>query len=368
MKIVRLEIHPLVVGLEKPFVISLGPFDTARNIGVKAITDSGLTGFGECSPFMTINGESMESAMHMGRYLGKALLGKDPRNPEDWTQTMDGVMHGNTSIKSAFDIALHDLAAQDAGLPLYAWLGGQNNKEMHTDYTVSMDSPDKMAADALDIARKGFGVIKVKLGSTPALDIMRIKSIRQAIGPDIPLRLDANQGWSIPQAADLLKSLHPYNIQYCEEPISRDEFDRLPLLRKQIKIPIMADESCLDHHDARRLIALNACDMFNLKLGKSGGIHKAMKIARLAAEAGMPMQVGGFLESRLAFTASAHLALSNKYIHYYDFDSPLMMLQDPVSGGLRYGSGGSVAMTDAPGLGATIKEEFMLSPDRIVIE
>ena len=138
MKISRVEIYKSPIKLKEPFIISLGLVDQAENVIVVIRTDSGLSGFGECSPFKTINGESMDTCFIVGRYLAKGLLGKDPLNIEGCSQMMNKTIFGNSSIKSAFDIALYDLASQQAGLPLYAFLGGKNNKQLITDYTVSL--------------------------------------------------------------------------------------------------------------------------------------------------------------------------------------------------------------------------------------
>ncbi len=138
-----------------------------------------------------------------------------------------------------------------------------------TDYTVSLGNPEQMSADALEIKDRGFQVIKVKLGDDPEKDIFRIKAIRAQIGGEIPLRLDANQGWNVDSAIHVLNELTPYNIQFCEEPIARWNYMELPRIRKESPIMIMADESCCDHHDAKRLIDLDAVSSFNIKLGKS---------------------------------------------------------------------------------------------------
>jgi len=116
----------------------------------------------------------------------------------------------------------------------------------------------------------------------------------------------------------------------------------------------MADESCCDHLDAARLIKIKACDLFNIKLGKSGGIFKALKILRLCEKNNIDVQVGGFLESRLGFTASAHLAMCSEKVKYFDFDTPLMFSEDPVEGGIAYGESGRIDLSESNGLGATI--------------
>ncbi len=368
MKIKKIEIYPSPIKLKEPFIISLGKHEYAENIIVLIKTDDGLTGFGECCPFKTINGESMESGVVVGKYLAQNLLGKNPLDIAACSAVMDATIYGNSSIKSAFDIALYDIAAQHAQLPLYAFLRGKNNKILLTDYTISIDNADKMAADAQKIIAAGFQIIKVKLGGTKEQDIERIKNIREAIGNEIPLRIDANQGWKAEEALDILTALAPYNLQHCEEPIPRWDFMELPRIKKESPISIMADESCCDHHDAKRLIALSACDQFNVKLGKSSGIFKALKIIQLAEAADIKMQVGGFLESRLAFTASAHLALSSNNIIHFDFDSPLMLKEDYVLGGILYNSKGEITVPETSGLGASVDENYLKALKKTVIE
>src|SRR5690606_29937917 len=147
-------------------------------------------------------------------------------------------------------------------------------------------------------------------------DIERVRRIRAAIGPDIPLRLDANQGWDPDTAIRVLRALEHAGVQHCEEPIPRWRFMELRRVSEASPIPVMADESCCDHRDAERLIALSACPRFNVKLGKAGGLWKARKVLALAEAAGMYAQVGGFLESRLGFTASAHLALASPAVRW----------------------------------------------------
>ncbi len=207
---------------------------------------------------------------------------------------------------------------------------------------------------------EGFPAIKVKLGSTKEEDVARIAGIREAIGIEHPLRIDANQGWDTADyAIAVLQALAPYNIEHCEEPISRHRFMELSKVSAASPIPIMADESCGDEWDAERLINLNACQQFNIKLGKTGGLYKAAKVAKLGAAAGMHMQVGGFMESRLGMTAAAHFALSNNHILHCDFDTPLMMTEDPVIGGINYLDGGVIDVPDTPGLGAVVSEEWL---------
>ncbi len=363
----RIGIYKLNIPLKEAFVISLGPQYDAESIIITVKAENGLIGFGECSPYMSINGESLDTCFIVAQYFAKVLIGKNALDIEKCITAMHQTIFGNHSIKSAFDMALYDLTAQQAGVPLYDLLGGKNNKTLTTDYTVSLGEAKQMAEDAAKYKAEGFPVIKVKLGESKYKDAERIHLIREAIGYDLPLRIDANQGWDYKTAISVLKELKRYNIQYCEEPIARWDFMRLKKLKKKSPIPIMADESCCDHHDAKRLIDLKACDMFNIKLGKCGGIFDALKIIFLAEKAKMKMQVGGFMESRLGMTAFAHLALCSNNILYCDFDTPLMFTEDPVSGGITYHKNGVVQVPETKGLGAWIEEERLNRMEHIII-
>lgn len=359
LKIEQIELYKLFIPLKEPFVISLGPIHNAESVIVIIRTNEGITGFGECSPFMSINGESADTGMVVGQYFARLLKGKDPLQIEEHIDAMDRLMYGNTSIKSAFDMALYDIASQKAGLPLYAFLGGNTHKTIITDYTVSIGDPVKMAEDALKIKEEGYPAIKIKLGKNGETDVQRIRAIREAVGNEIPLRIDANQGWGVDEAIATLKALEPYGIQHCEEPIARWNFMQLPWVRQESPIPIMSDESCGDDHDVERLIQLGACDYMNIKLGKSGGIFKALKMVKLAEAARIHLQVGAFMESRLAMTAFAHFSLCSPAIEHFDFDTALMFSEDPVSGGIVYEKNGVVKVPEVAGLGATISESWL---------
>jgi L-Ala-D/L-Glu epimerase len=359
MIISSIEVYKSKIKLKTPFVISLGTLYHAENVIVRIKTDNGFIGYGECSPFLTINGESYETCFVVAQYLSKGLLHKDPMNIEACIQSMDSIIFGNNSIKSAFDIALHDIASQHAQMPLYQYLGGKNNKILQTDYTVSIGSAEEMANDAQWIIDQGFKIIKVKVGKGKEKDIACIKAIREKIGNEIPIRIDANQAWSVDEAIEVLTALKNFNIQHCEEPISRWDFMNLHKVKNASPITIMADECCCDHNDAQRLIDLKACDAFNIKLGKSSGLYKAKKIIQLAEQANLKLQIGGFFESRLGFTAAAHLALTSDHVLYCDFDTPMMCEEDPVIGGIQYGEHGKITMPKRIGLGATIDENYL---------
>ena len=350
-------LFPVRIPLIEPFVISLGPFTHAANVFVRLRTADGREGWGEASPFPTIHGETQAGCLAIGRFLAEQLSSLPEPTPAALRKLFNRAIQGNFAIKSAFDVALHDLLAQEADLPLHRYLGEGPLRPLYTDYTVSLGRTDDMVAAARRIVARGFPVVKIKLGQEATADLERVAAISAAVGPDIPLRLDANQGWSVGEARIALAGLAPFNVQHCEEPIDRADWTRLPELRRLSPVPLMADESCWNEEDARRLAEIDAVDRVNIKLSKSGGLYTA---GRILATTHLPIQVGGFLESRLGFTAAAHLAISDPRIEYCDFDTPLMFAGDPVEGGLSYGAGGRVTVPDAPGLGARLRPDYQL--------
>ena len=271
-------------------------------------------------------------------------------------------------MKSAFDMALYDLLAQRANLPLYKLLGGSNSREIYTDMTISIGSPEKMASDAVEFKKSGFPAIKVKLGTTMKEDLERIKAIRDSIGMDYPVRIDANQGWDTITAIATLKGLEKYNIEHCEEPIPHWNNRELSKVRENSPIPIMADESLFDHHDAFRLAHLGACDYFNIKFSKSGGINNALKIIAVAEASGIKCQVGCMSESRYALTALMHLVAARNNIVHFDMDSSLMLAEDPVNGGIEYQGSGKWVLGDNPGIGADFNEDYLDSMERVILQ
>jgi len=353
----KIEIFTLAIPLHRPFIISLGAIKSAENVIIKIRTSTGIVGFGECSPFAIIQGETAETAAAVGSYFAKYLIGENALDIAKNLAAMDKLMYGNRSIKSAFDMAFYDIAAQHAGLPLYAFLGDDGDKKIETDYTVSLQDKAAMAADAQEIQAKGFPVIKVKLGENGPKDVARIQAIRDAVGMQIPLRIDANQGWTLEEAIETLQALAPFHIQHCEEPIAREQFMDLPLVQSASPIPIMADESCCTAQDAKNLIRIKGCNLLNIKLGKSGGIQEALRIVKLAEQHNMPMQVGAFLESRLAMSAFAHFACCSRLIRFFDFDTCLMFSHNPVEGGIDYLPNGEIQLPNRPGIGAHISDD-----------
>ena len=364
-KISHTEIFKLALPME-PFTIASQVSTVAQNTFIRIHTAEGLVGMGECSAFPMLTGETQETCFAVGRNFARLLKGRDPLDIKARMDELGAAIAFNGTIKSAFDMALHDLAAKSKGLPLYRYLGGAR-KPIETDLTLGIGAPDAMAAKARAFVAQGVRTLKIKVGKNGEEDVERVRVIREAVGPSIGLRIDANQGWDFDTAARSLKAMGKFTLQFCEQPIHHHYDYLLPALRKQSPVPIMGDESVFNHHDAIRLIESGSIDSINVKLAKSGGILEALRIADTATRYGTPCMLGGMLESRLALTAKVHLAMSHENFVFYDLDTCLLgQLEDPVVGGARY-RGYFLEVTDEPGIAADIDPGFLGRCEGVVV-
>ncbi len=365
MQITHTDIYRFSIPMN-PFTIATGTMHYAQNIFIRVFTDEGFYGVGECSAFPMIVGETQSTCYEMAKEFAALWKGKDPLDIALRLQQLHDFTAFNPTIKSAFDIALYDIAAKKAGKPLYEYFGG-SRKEMETDLTIGINTPVRMAATAIAYKKQGVRKIKIKLGKNGSEDVERVRLIREAVGESLSLRIDANQGWDYNTAASALTAMAPYHVEFCEQPM-RAWFDyKLPALKKISPVPIMADESMFNHHDALRLIKADACSYLNIKFAKSGGIHEAIKIHAIAQEYDMPCMMGGMLESRIALSAFAHFAAAFEQVKYFDMDTCLIgHTLDPVTGGVTY-NGYLVQLPETPGIGADAEENFLQSLEKTTV-
>lgn len=348
-----------------PFRISTGVMDYAQNVLIRIHTDEQHYGLGECSAFPVIVGETQDSCLLLAKSFAALWKGKDPLAISERLSELNDFIAGNRTIKSAFDMALYDLAAKAREIPLYEFLGGKK-RPISTDITIGIGSPEDMATQAAGFVEQGARYLKVKLGKAPQDDIARIKAIRQKIGSTTPIRIDANQGWSVVDASQVLEAIKLDNIEFCEQPLQVHNDFRMGELKKY-NIPLMADESCYVGTDAERVVREGNFDYINIKLAKSGGIHEALKICGIAEKHQIPCMLGGMLESRLALSAMVHLAYACNQIQFFDLDTCLVgHLEDPVTQGIRY-EGFDISLPDVPGIGADINDSSLTSYEKTTV-
>ena len=355
MKIESVELKRVSIPLKKPFKTALRRVDTAENIIVVMTADDGTKGYGEAPPTAAITGDTDETIISaIKNHIAPAIIDLDIENLDQVMYRLQHAVEGNTSPKAACDMAVYDLWSRHYGQPLYKLLGGYR-RQLETDLTVSINEPAEMCEDAVAAMGQGFRALKLKVGIDADLDIKRVKAIRQAAGPDVRLRLDANQGWTPAEAIGVIRQFEDMglDIEFVEQPVKAWDFAGLKQVHDNVDTKIMADESMFSPQDAIELLHMDAVDLINIKLMKCAGIHNALKIVNIAEAFGVECMVGCMIESKVSLTAAAHLAAAKKNITRVDLDAAILLAEDPVVGGLEKNIP-HFSVTDAPGLG--IKE------------
>jgi L-alanine-DL-glutamate epimerase-like enolase superfamily enzyme len=367
MRITRVEVFSASLPLKVPFRIAIGVTIDSKSLFIRIHTDAGVYGMGEANVLPPVVGETPETALAAATFLAKLLIGADPRDVEGLADRMRKALPTQPTTRSAFDMALWDILGKAANLPLYAVLGGRR-RTIVTDNTVGLEAPEVMAERARDFVERGFTAIKVKLGTDLATDIERVRLVRAAIGPQVAIRLDANQGWSRVEARQALAAVAAYGPQYCEQPVAARDIEGLADIRRTSPVPIMADEAVFDERDALALVRRQAADYFNIKLAKSGGIAVALRINAIAEADGIQCMVGCMTETRLGLSAALHFASARSNVAFADLDGGDMLKDDPVVGGFAYGPGGEMVPTEAPGLGVDLDAGFVATLPVVAID
>ena len=352
MKIKDIQFEVRSFRFEEPMKVAFATIVDMETCIVRMTTDEGITGFGEAAPFSYVTGDNLETVISVGNDMKKALIGMDPRAVGAIHRVMDSMYAGNGAIKAGIDIACYDIAAKAAGVPLYKYLGG-DDPHVHSDVTLGIDTPERMAEKALEWVSRGFDILKVKLGEDIRLDAGRMQAIRNAVGPDIRLRIDANQGWTVKDTLRISKQLDALGVELIEQPVPADNFEGLKEIRDRSSLLIAADESCHGIENAMRLASMRAADVINIKLMKCGGIYPAIKIAAICESAGLRCMIGCMGESTLGNLAGMHLAAALDIIQEVDLDSIYILKQETVRGGFDH-QGGKAVLWDIPGIGCEV--------------
>ena len=353
MKITDIETFQVQIPLIKPFKTALRVANNADSIYVKVQCDNGLVGWGEATATAVITGDtlnSIESAIH--DFFKPYLIGKDILNFEEIFHDLSSIMIRNSSGRAALDMAIYDCLAQYSKMPLYQYLGGKS-AQFETDYTVSVDSPEKMGEEASGYVENGFTILKVKVGLGDIhKDIARVKEIRRSVGEGITIRLDANQGWTAKESIQAIHRMEDMGLQIelVEQPVKADDLEGLKQVTDHVDTFIMADESVFTPRQALEVIRTRSADLINIKLMKTGGIFYAQFINQLAEAAGIECMMGSMIETHLGLTAAAHFAASKRNITRYDFDAPLMLSRSMIEGGIQY-NGSTFTLPERDGLG-----------------
>lgn len=371
MRIVSADIRVIEVPLKVPFIVSYTRYDVMPSVILVLHTDTGLVGYGEAVPDEHVTGESVESVVTaLERHLFPALRDADPRNLNIVHERMSLALVANGAAKAAIDIACYDLLGKHCGLPIHALLGGRRPEAPMIAKVLSILGPDELAAQAREAVGLGFTHLKMKLGSDPDQDVARVRAVRKAVGPEIGIRVDANQGWhDVATARRVIAAIQAYDLDWIEQPIAADDLLGFRRLRPHTDAVIMADEAVVTEGDLARLLFDQSVDMVNLKLMKSGGIFPCQRLATQAAIGGLSVQVGSMLETSISSAAGYHLALAHRDIVSTELSGPVSFALEP--GDLRFPLP-HVEITDRPGLGVELDYDILdsltVSAKELIIE
>jgi len=347
-------------------VTALGWHKESKYVLVRVGTDAGIEGIGEATVMPNWSGETVWGAVGILEHvLAPSVLGADPTDIADIDRRMDKTCRHNWFAKAAIEMACWDIAGKQAGKPVYDLLGGAVRPlTVRCRFSMGAYERERAHERALELVREGFTTIKVKVGGEARTDIERVRTVREAIGPDLDLTIDANCGWDADTAIHCLKELKDCRIALNEQPTHDGDYAALARVRRETTPPVMADDMCFDMIHARELVRNNACDLIGVYPGKHGGIRKAKAIVDFAAANGVRCSIGSNLEWDVSTAAMAHLVVSSPNMCVEDFPGDML---GPVYHEVRIAknpveiNGPLVTIGSGPGLGVDVDWDVVQS-------
>ncbi len=363
MKITRIEAIPVCVPLKKGMTTKTahGEHVTSPYVIVRVHTDEGIIGLGEATVSQLWSGENQSTAMTILReYLEPAVVGKNPQDITLIRRAMDAVIKLHPFTKAAVEMAMWDITGKAAGLPVYQLLGGKVRDRVRIKLVVWARDIEGSRAMAAQHLAMGVTCVKVKTGLDPLSDIARVRAVREVCGPDVPLTIDSNCGWTLQQAKFCLQAMSDLNLLLAEQPIPPGDHAAMAELRRDTTVPIMADESVFTLQDAWLLSTHRAADIFSIYPGKHGGISATADIISIARAAGIRCTIGSNLELGIGTAAMLHVAAAFPEVDTDAFPAdtigPFYHEADLIRKPLDLGPPAAF-IPDGPGLGVEIDEE-----------
>jgi L-alanine-DL-glutamate epimerase-like enolase superfamily enzyme len=293
----------------------------------------GNIGYGY-APAMFLEGESAPSAeaiLHV--VLRKILLDREFAGTQMVMKEIESSLFHNHQIKFAVEEAMLDLQAKKLNTPLFNLLGGLCFPEMPVMKALTLKAPEETAKDALALKERGFTHCKLKVGLDPRRDVAAMRAVRETVGPDFFISIDANQSYTPMQAINVINKCAEWDLNLAEQPIKRDDPRQMAFVRQRVSVPIMADEGARTPMDVMRLIEANAVDAVSIKLWNVGGFTKGKEIAALCSANNILTHIASTPASRLQEAGQLHFAASTPSMfggcELGEFDP---LLEDPASG------------------------------------
>jgi muconate cycloisomerase len=334
-------------------VTALGKGDVSKHAIVFVETDAGITGIGEIASCFTRRGALL--AAEVDEALTPHLVGEDPRDISRLVGLMDAALYGSEPAKAGVEMALWDILGKDLGAPVYKLLGGKVRDRIPLSHSITFGTPEEMAELARERVSEGFRTVKAKVGQSHARDVAAVKAIREAIGPDKRLRVDANMAWkSAKDAISVIRAMEPYNPEMIEQPVEAHALEMMAEIRKAVGTPILADESVWAPRDTAEVIRHGAADVVNVYVAESGGISKARRTFEMCESFGLGCLIGSMPEFGIGTAAQIHLGIAMPNLGY-DSDTCGVLYHegDLLTSPLKI-EGGYAYAPESPGLGVDV--------------
>lgn len=330
--------EPLTIPLLEPFTISTGTVSEAHNVLITVTLHNGSVGYGECAPFPASTGESQETALAAARGCIELLKGRDASSWRVLSKLIRSVYYAQTTVCAGMEMAILDALTRSYSIPLYVFFGGASTS-VETDMSIPMVTPERGYDLAKETVARGIRSIKIKVGSDLRDDVARVEAVREG-APNVGLMLDANQGYTANEALICLEALDNRDIRpmLMEQPVHKDDHEGLRYVTQHTTVPIAADESAYSAANVAHLIEMGAVNFVNIKLMKSGFVE-ALDIAAVCRARHTGLMIGAMMESRLAIAAAAHLAAGLGGFTFIDLDTPMLLAEDPFTGGYEQRGG-----------------------------
>lgn len=352
MKIARVELEVLDVPLARPYAIAFHTTDAVQIARVRVVAENGLAGHGAASPVPEITGESFDACV-TALARRTELVGRDVRELPVLLAELARTFAHAPAARAALDMALHDLSARVAGLPLVLQLG-RRHAALATSITIGIKPLDETLAEAQEYLGRGFRALKVKIGEAFDADVERLVRLRERIGADVLLRADANMGYPPATIERFFAAVESARVEFLEQPAPREHDAELRRLPETIRRRLAADESLHGESDALELArAPQPYGIWNVKLMKCGGIAPALAIARVAQQNGIELMWGCMDESVIGISAALHAAYACAATRTLDLDGSFDLARDPARGGFTLVDGRLETLA-APGLGVEL--------------
>lgn len=360
LKIERVEVFGVAMPLVGEYKNAYLSKSVVKSAVVRITASGGAVGYGNIDPTPGYSKESIDDSLRMlETRLAGLVMGMDPTNVHMVLAKMESAVDGYLDAKAAIEMACVDLSARVAGMPVYTYLGGAVKDRLQFNAWIGILPPDEAAKETLQWKTQGFRSAKIKVGGNIEADRDRVKAIREAVGADFNLRIDANAGYDADTSIKLAGMVAPFNLQLFEQPVPADDIAGMARVRKAanaVGVPIMADESVLDHASLIRIIRMDAADIVKVKVMKQGGFLNTRRMIATAEAAGIRCVVGhGFGLGVNTMCEIMLAATSANVIDGLECVGPLKTRDDIVTHKLDL-TKGSIALPAGPGLGVTLDD------------